>query len=403
MTKNNQILVGMCGALLGSFSSGCAVDAADHSERNQTISIEAADGPVQIVSRLSGKCLDVSGAGSQNGTNIQLWSCNGTDAQRFQVEKLSGGRLRFVNAGSGKCIDVAGASIENGANIQLWDCNGTSAQSFSGSDVGGGYYEFTNAKSGKSIDVAEWGTSNSSNVQQWDYSWGDNQMWRLEKTSSDQPTTSPVTLRVMSLNVYGHATMPGAASSYADLIKSQAIDVVGIQEGVNDWQLNTAFPTDYSRAEALGAALGSCYQRRNQVFVNVCRGNSIVSNDRFDLTDGPNVTRTGESVTVTKGGKTFGFIDVHWDHQSASTKTANARETAARAQGFPNIPVVIVGDLNTSCSGSTAGVMKTAASLDLIANGGIDCVFSKRATKSKAYTVNASPSDHPSVVAELTL
>ncbi len=94
---------------------------------------------------------------------------------------------------------------------------------------------------------------------------------------------------------------------------------------------------------------------------------------------------------------------MHWDHQSSSTKVANAQETAARAQGLSNIPVVIVGDFNTSCSGSTAGVMKTAASLDLIANGGIDCIFSKRATKSKAYTVNASPSDHPSVVAELTL
>ncbi len=404
MTQKKEVLVGIWGGLLGTFSLGCSVDAVEHSERDQTIALEAAEDLVQIVSRHGGKCLDVSGAGSQNGTNIQLWTCNGTAAQHFQVEKLSSGRVRFVNVASGKCVDVAGASTENGANIQLWDCNGTSAQSFSGSDAGGGYYSFTNTKSGRAIDVAGWGTSNGSNIQQWDYSWGDNQMWRLEAAPSGlPPTTSPVTLRVMSLNVYGHATMPGAASIYANLIKSQAIDVVGIQEGVNDWQLNTAFPTDYSRAEALGAALGSCYQRRNQVFVNVCRGNSILGNDRFDLTDGPNVTRTGEAVTVTKDGKSFGFIDVHWDHQSSSTKVANAQETAARAQGFSNVPVIIVGDFNTSCSGSTAGVMKTAASLDLIFNGGIDCIFSKRATKSKGYTVNASPSDHPSVVAELTL
>jgi endonuclease/exonuclease/phosphatase family metal-dependent hydrolase len=207
----------------------------------------------------------------------------------------------------------------------------------------------------------------------------------------------------MSLNILGHATMPASANTYANMIKSRDIDVVGIQEGVNDWQLGTHYPTDYSRADDLGAALGDCYQRRNQVFVNVCRGNSFLANDRFDLTDGPNVTRTGESATVSKGGKTFGFINVHWDHQSSSTKTANAKETAAKAQTFSNVPLIVLGDFNTSCTGSTAGTMKTAASLDLTYNSGIDCIFSKRATKVNAFNFNAAPSDHKGVVADFTL
>jgi hypothetical protein len=134
----------------------------------------------RLVSRQSGKCLDVSGAGTANGTNIHLWECNGTDAQSFRVEQLGGGNMRFVNVGSNKCVDVSGASHDNGANIHLWDCNGTGAQSFWATDTGGGYRALVNSSSGKALDVAAWGTANGSNIQQWDHSWGDNQSWRIE-------------------------------------------------------------------------------------------------------------------------------------------------------------------------------------------------------------------------------
>ncbi|NTW42728.1 MAG: RICIN domain-containing protein, partial [Cellulomonadaceae bacterium] len=32
---------------------------------------------------------------------------------------------------SGRCMDVPGSSLANGARIQLWDCNGTNAQKWS--------------------------------------------------------------------------------------------------------------------------------------------------------------------------------------------------------------------------------------------------------------------------------
>ncbi|MFE9493949.1 RICIN domain-containing protein [Streptomyces collinus] len=37
------------------------------------------------VTGLAGKCLDVAGANSADGTPVQLYDCNGTAAQRFQV------------------------------------------------------------------------------------------------------------------------------------------------------------------------------------------------------------------------------------------------------------------------------------------------------------------------------
>jgi hypothetical protein len=82
-----------------------------------------------------------------------------------------------------------------------------------------------------------------------------------DEVDSGGPKAGSVTLRVMSLNVFGHATMPAAAPVYAALIESQDVDIIGIQEGVQDWLLEEPLPTDYSRSEALEAALGECYQR----------------------------------------------------------------------------------------------------------------------------------------------
>jgi glucoamylase len=76
--------------------------------------------------RALGKCMDVTGGGTANGTKIQLWNCNGTGAQQWRWRNQS----RLVNPQSGRCLDVTGGSVTDGARLQLWDCNGTAAQSW---------------------------------------------------------------------------------------------------------------------------------------------------------------------------------------------------------------------------------------------------------------------------------
>jgi cytolysin (calcineurin-like family phosphatase) len=114
-----------------------------------------------------GKCMDVNGAGSADGTNIQQWTCNGSGAQSFRVDGLGGSLVRLVNPGSGKCVDVSGAGRADGTNIQLWTCNGTSAQSFELRDAGGGRVEMRNPSSGKCVDVNASGTADGTNIQLW--------------------------------------------------------------------------------------------------------------------------------------------------------------------------------------------------------------------------------------------
>ncbi|MFD2797000.1 family 16 glycosylhydrolase [Promicromonospora vindobonensis] len=79
-------------------------------------------GSTGTVTASNGICLDVAGAGTANGTPIQLAHCNGGQAQQWTVG--SDGTVRAL----GKCLDVAGGGTAAGTAVQLWECNGTGAQ-----------------------------------------------------------------------------------------------------------------------------------------------------------------------------------------------------------------------------------------------------------------------------------
>jgi hypothetical protein len=120
---------------------------------------------MQLVNVNSSKCVDVTLSGTDDGTNIQQWTCNGTGAQGFRITP-HGDAWMLVNTNSGKCVDVAYSGTSNGTNIQLWTCNGSSAQLFRLATEDG-HTVFVNTNSDKCIDVTESGTDNGTNVQLW--------------------------------------------------------------------------------------------------------------------------------------------------------------------------------------------------------------------------------------------
>ncbi|GAA1926690.1 hypothetical protein GCM10009753_70250 [Streptantibioticus ferralitis] len=69
-------------------------------------------------------CMDVTSAGTANGTRVQLHDCNGTGSQVWQ--RGSNGSL--VNPQSGRCLDATGPSSANGTRPQTWDCTGAANQ-----------------------------------------------------------------------------------------------------------------------------------------------------------------------------------------------------------------------------------------------------------------------------------
>ncbi|CCK24980.1 secreted glycosyl hydrolase [Streptomyces davaonensis JCM 4913] len=70
------------------------------------------------VKGVGSKCLDVDGANTADGTQIQLWTCNGTGAQKWSAQP--DGTVR--NPQSGKCLTASGDTWNDGTPVQLWTC-----------------------------------------------------------------------------------------------------------------------------------------------------------------------------------------------------------------------------------------------------------------------------------------
>jgi hypothetical protein len=114
-----------------------------------------------------GKCVDVAGANSANGTAVQLYGCNGTAAQSWTVG--TDGTIKAL----GKCLDVAGANSANGTKVQIYDCNGTAAQRWVAGSGG------TLTSLGKCLDATGPSSADGTKLQIWSCTGGANQKWEL--------------------------------------------------------------------------------------------------------------------------------------------------------------------------------------------------------------------------------
>ncbi|MER6418743.1 ricin-type beta-trefoil lectin domain protein [Streptomyces sp. NPDC001137] len=126
-----------------------------------------------VRSGIAGKCLDVNGGNSANGTAAQIWSCNGADAQQWSAR--SDGTLRAL----GKCLDATGGSTANGTKIVIWDCNGGSNQQWQA--YNGGY---RNPASGRCLDDPGASATDGTQLVLWDCNGQANQQWTALPVSS---------------------------------------------------------------------------------------------------------------------------------------------------------------------------------------------------------------------------
>jgi len=122
------------------------------------------------VTGYNGLCLDVRGANSANFTPVQVYTCNGTNAQQWTVVQ-AGSTLHAL----GKCLDINGGGTADGTTVDLYDCNTTGAQVFIPQSNGSLY----NPQSNKCLDDTNFGGSGTQ-LQIWDCTAGDAaQVWHL--------------------------------------------------------------------------------------------------------------------------------------------------------------------------------------------------------------------------------
>jgi poly(3-hydroxybutyrate) depolymerase len=125
---------------------------------------------VMIAGAGSGRCVDVPGSTTTNGTQVQLWDCHGGSNQRWTYTAA-----RQLVVYGNKCLDASGQGTSNGTTAVIWDCNGQSNQQW---NLGAGGV-ITGVQSGLCLDASGAGTANGTKLQLWSCHGGSNQLWSL--------------------------------------------------------------------------------------------------------------------------------------------------------------------------------------------------------------------------------
>ena len=148
------------------------------------------------------KCIDDNHSSTSNGNNIQSYTCNGSDAQKWYFNPLD--RTIHSKLNTAKCIDLSGGNTSNGANIQLWDCVSGNANQFW---VYNGLYKtiHSGVNSDKCFDAAN-GSATTSNVNL--------QLWDCKYTNNNQKWTIDGATTVSNVSNMKHI-VPVAATGFA--------------------------------------------------------------------------------------------------------------------------------------------------------------------------------------------
>lgn len=125
---------------------------------------------MHLVGDQSGRCLDVTGGGQDDGTPVSIFSCAGGAANQLWTQQPDG----TLTVYRGKCLDTLQGPVE-GSVAGVRGCSGGAGQQWrldpNGAIVG--------VQSGLCLDVNNMNTANGAKVTLWHCNGGSNQKWQL--------------------------------------------------------------------------------------------------------------------------------------------------------------------------------------------------------------------------------
>lgn len=177
--------------------------------------IESADGGYRLKNACSNRALDVDGGRIyQDGTKIQIYDSNNTKAQTWNFNNpkpasISNGVYTIKSAISNNlAIDLAGNRLANTNNIQTWTSNKTEAQKFSIEKNKNNYYTIKRINSNSALDVNGASTRPAANVQIYSFNNTCAQQWIITPVDNGQYNILNVCSR-LALDVAGGSSVPG--------------------------------------------------------------------------------------------------------------------------------------------------------------------------------------------------
>lgn len=139
------------------------------------------NGTFKIIERGSGKAIDAIANGTANGTQIDQWTYNGGNNQKWTLTSLGGSTYKIIGVQSGRSLDIFGNGTANGTVVDLWDYNGGNNQKFAFSSTDSGYYRITPQNAtGSCLDLTGNSTADGALLDLWSWNSGVNQQWGLQ-------------------------------------------------------------------------------------------------------------------------------------------------------------------------------------------------------------------------------
>jgi len=140
---------------------------AEESNSNETDAVEGHDveGYVIAAKLDTNYVLDIAGAETADGANLQLWERNSQYAQLFELRKNDNGYYQIVNINSGKALAAEKGGTEENTNVCQENVGASNSQYWKLVDAGNGYYYIIERNSGLYLDVDNAWTENGVNVK----------------------------------------------------------------------------------------------------------------------------------------------------------------------------------------------------------------------------------------------
>ena len=157
-----------------------------------------------IRQRRSGRYMDVNGAADADGTAVQQYEFNGTNAQKWKLEDAGEGYviLKAFNGTGTRVLDIG--TNTNGSKAVLAVYANKDSQKFRLKPVGEGMYLITSklSKDQRTIDLPGGNMDNSVQLQIWDQSeTNTSQQWYLEPAEYEGKSDTPVSGKVYMMRL----------------------------------------------------------------------------------------------------------------------------------------------------------------------------------------------------------
>ena len=135
---------------------------------------------VQVLSKNSGKCLDVHGGvgATQAGAGLDQMACTGAANQNFELTPVNGtAGYKITAQSSGLQLDIFGQGTTDGTAVIQWPFWGGANEIWNVQPTADGYFTVSPESTNKCMDVSGVSVADSAEVWQWTCIGTDNQKW----------------------------------------------------------------------------------------------------------------------------------------------------------------------------------------------------------------------------------